>query len=209
MTAYESVSPEGLKVRVDHRVNPYAYMLSGEQLNELLMSLGLRRAESIGRNHQAAEDRAPHGAYPNPCMGFVLMDATAGPWVPNDQAVLAAIIVGDGGDRFIPNAAAKAGGHRRLGRNYGEAVLVEPHLMSTGGFRYGHSAQVRGQIVGSSSQTTDQDLFEAAQLAADFVNAITDAHQTWKQLAGPGGWLSEDGGPGQESGAMVSWFLPL
>lgn len=208
MTARETVSADGLTVRVDHRVNPYAYLLSGEQLNELLMALGLRRAGSIWRNHQATEERAPHGVYPNPCMAFVLMDATAGEWMPNDQAVLGAISVGDEGDRFIPNAAAKAGGHRRLGRNYGEAVLVEPHLMSTGGFRYGHSAQVRGQIVGSSSQTTDQDLFEAAQLAADFVNAIADAHQSWKNLVGPGGWLSEDGGPGQESHDMVSWFIP-
>ncbi|MFF3846490.1 hypothetical protein [Streptomyces sp. NPDC002328] len=117
------------------------------------------------------------------------------------------MVVGDDGARFLPNAAAKAGGHRRLGRNYGEAVLVDTHLCGTGHFRYGHSAEVRGLIVGSSAQTTDQDLFEAGALAKDFVDAITERHHIWQVKTGPGEWLNSDDVPGDEHRALVSWFM--
>lgn len=203
----ETVSPDGLKVRAAHHHNPYSYLLDDDELDELLVDLGQRRAASIWRNHTASAERAPLGAYARPCMAFVLMDPTAGPWVPNEQAVLAAIIVGEDGASFLPNAAAKAAGHRRLGRNYGEAVLVDTHLCGSGHFRYGHSAEVRGLIVGSSSQTTDQDLFEAGTLARDFVDAITERHRAWQERTGPGEWLSIDDKPGNEHNSLVSWFV--
>ncbi|MEU5211819.1 hypothetical protein [Streptomyces sp. NPDC020742] len=205
MAGAETVSPEGLEVRVAHRQNPYAYLLTGAQLDDLLLELGLRRAASIWHNHAEAAC-APRGAYPRPMMGFVLMDATAGPWVPNDSAVLAVITIGDRGHEFLPNAAAKAGGHRRLGHNNGEAVHLDPHRLGTGSFRYGHSAEVRGQIVGASAQTTDQDLYEAGRLAADFVDAIGDRHRAWERRHGPGDWLSNDDTPAPEYRAMTDWY---
>jgi hypothetical protein len=199
-------SPDGLQVSVGHHHNPYRYLLDDDQLDALLVELGLRRAASIWRNHTVAADRAPRGVYGRACMAFVLMDPTAGPWVANEQAVLAAIVIGDEGERFLPNAAAKAGGHRRLGRNYGEAVHVDSHLCGSGHFRYGHSAEVRGVIVGSSSQTTDQDLFEAGALARDFVDAITDRHLAWQEGVGPGEWLSAEDSPGDEHVGMIRWL---
>lgn len=207
MRFQEAVSPEGLLVRAAHRRNPYGYLMNGEQLDELLLHLGLRRAASIWRNHSAAVDRAPRGVYQRPCMGFVMMDPTVGSWVPHTHAVLGVVTVGDDGSAFLPNAAAKAAGHRRLGRNYGEAVLVDPHLCGNGNFRFGHSAQVRGQIVGASSQTTDQDLHEAAALATDMVEAVTRLHLAWEERTGPGEWLAHDDDPGDEYHDMVGWFL--
>jgi hypothetical protein len=183
-------------------------MLDDKDFDELLLDLGLRRAASIWRNHVAAPSAAPRGGYGRACMGFVLMDPTAGSWVPNELAVLAIVTVGEDGHKFLPNAAAKAAGHRRLGRNYGEAVLVDPHLCGSAGFRYGHSAEVRGQIVGASSQSTDQDLFEAGQLARDFVGAITERHVAWEERVGPGDWFADDGVPHQEYLDMVSGFAP-
>ncbi|MEU6408187.1 hypothetical protein [Microbispora sp. NPDC046933] len=202
----EVVSPDGLAVRAGHHHNPYRYLLSDDELDELLLELGTRRAASIWRNHTSTAESAPRGVYGRACMAFVIMDPTAGPWIPNDRAVLGAITVGDDGSSFLPNAAAKAGGHRRLARNYGEAVLVDTHLCGDGHFRYGHSADVRGLIVGASAQTTDQDLFEAAALAHDFVHAITERHLAWTQRTGPGEWLTESDTPAAEHIAMVDWF---
>jgi hypothetical protein len=202
----EAVSPDGLLVRAAHRRNPYRYLMNAEQFDELLLSLGLRRAESILRNHTVAKDWAPRGVYERASMGFVMMDPTVGPYVPDADAVLAVITVGHDGAAFLPNAAAKAAGHRRLGRNYGEAVLVDPHLCGDGNFRFGHSAEIRGQIVGSSSQTTDQDLHEASALAADFVGAVTERHLAWQERVGPGEWLADDDSPGEMFRAMIGWF---
>lgn len=202
----ETKSPDGLLVRVSHHHNPYSYLLDDNELDDVLLELGSRRAESIWRNHTASETSAPRGVYGRACMAFVMMDPTASPWVPDDQAVLAAVVIGDDGARFLPNAGAKAAGHRRLGRNYGEAVHVDPHLCGSGHFRYGHSAEVRGLIVGSSSQTTDQDLFEAGLLAADFVDAVAERHRVWEQRTGPGEWLSADGSPAPERLDLVAWF---
>jgi hypothetical protein len=201
-----AVSPEGLPVRVAHRRNPYEYLMSDGQFDELLLDLGLRRAASIWRNHSAHPGRAPHGVYERACMGFVVLDPTVGPWVPDTEAVLAVITVGQDGSGFLPNAAAKAAGHRRLGRNYGEAVLVDPHLCGDGNFRFGHSAEVRGVIVGTSSQTTDQDLHEAAALAADLVAALGERHLAWQERVGPGEWLAEGGNPGARYRDMIGWF---
>ncbi|MCX5560842.1 hypothetical protein [Streptomyces sp. NBC_00038] len=120
--------------------------------------------------------------------------------------MLAAVTIGPDGHRFLPNAAAKAAGHRRLGRNYGEAVLVDPHLCGSGGFRYGHSAEVRGVIVGASSQSPDQDLFEAGQLARDFVNAIAAHHLSWEESRGPGDWFSDTDAPHPGHREMVDFF---
>ena len=66
---------------------------------------------------------------------------------------------------------------------------------------------MRGLIVGSSSQTTDQDLFEAGALATDFVHAITERHLAWQERTGPGEWLSIDDKPANEHNSLVSWYV--
>ncbi|NUP48273.1 MAG: hypothetical protein HOW97_13325 [Catenulispora sp.] len=205
----QATSRDGLAVRVAHHHNPYSYLLNDDDFDEMLLTIGLRRAESIWRNHTAAEHRAPRGVYGRACMAFVLMDPTLGSWVANEQAVMAAVLVGAGAERFLPNAAAKAAGHRRLGRNYGEALHVDPHLCGTGGFRYGHSVQVRGVIAGSSSQTTDQDMFEARLLAEDFVQVLGERHRAWEDASGPGEWLADPDRPGPELLSSTSWFPGL
>jgi hypothetical protein len=202
----ESVSPNGLTVRARHHHNPYTYLLSGSDLDSLLLDLGLRRAESIWRHHHASPAAAPRDPYPRLAMSFVLLDPTADVWVRHDESVLGAITIGDEGHRFLPNAAAKAAGHRRLGRNYGEAVHTDPHLCGAGAFRYGHSAEVRGLIVGASAQSPDQDLYEASLLAQDFIAALADRHATWESATGPTDWLSPDDTPAPGTAAMTSFF---
>ncbi|MFF2079666.1 hypothetical protein ACFVXG_33530 [Kitasatospora sp. NPDC058162] len=209
MTTRESVSEHGLTVRAQHRHNPYDHLFDDAEFAGLLLGLGLRRADSIWRNHTAATDAAPRDPYPRASMGFVLLDPTAGPWVPEAQSVMAVITVGEDAGRFLPKAAAKAAGHRRLGRNYGEAVLTDPHLCGSGGFRYGHSAAIRGQIVGASSQSTDQDLFEAGRLAADLVDALAAAQLAWEERTGPGDWYSPADTPHPRYQEMVAFALDL
>ncbi|MBO1415622.1 hypothetical protein [Streptomyces sp. FH025] len=207
MTTRESVSEHGLTVRAQHRHNPYDHLFDDAAFAGLLLDLGLRRAASIWRNHTAPVGAAPRDPYPRASMGFVLLDPTAGPWVPEAQSVMAVITVGEDAHRFLPRAAAKAAGHRRLGRNYGEAVLTDPHLCGSGGFRYGHSAGIRGQIVGASSQSTDQDLFEAGRLATELVDALASAQLAWEERTGPGDWYSPDDAPHPVYREMVAFAL--
>ncbi|GAA3011837.1 hypothetical protein [Actinokineospora diospyrosa] len=200
MTTQDAVSPQGLAVRARHRRNPYTYMLDDTRFAEVLLAAGLRRAESIALGHGTD---GPRGRYPRPCMAFVILDPTAHAWEPDHEAVLAALTIGDGALPFLPNAAAKASGHRRTHRNHGEAALVDHHLLGTGNFRYGHSANVRGLIIGASSQTADQDLYEAAALATDLVEALLTHHRTWEHQVGAGRWI---GDPDPRFQAMVDFF---
>ncbi|EGJ75131.1 hypothetical protein STTU_2342 [Streptomyces sp. Tu6071] len=85
---------------------------------------------------------------------------------------------------------------------------IEPHLLGTGSFRYGHSAQVRGQIVGASAQDTDQDLYESACLASDFVDALRNRHSEWERQHSTGIWTSADDDHAPEYEAMIDWFEP-
>ncbi|MBM7776481.1 hypothetical protein JOD54_006685 [Actinokineospora baliensis] len=185
-------------VRARHRRNPYAYMLDDAGLTDLLVTAGRRRAESVWRNHNTD---GPRGRYPRSSMAFVVLDPTAPCTDPNP--VLAALTIGDEALPFLPNAAAKAIGHRHTGHNHGEAALIDPHLLGTGHFRYGHSANIRGLIVGASSQTPDQDLHEAATLGTDLVNALITAHRTWETTVGPGRWV---GDPDPRYQTMVGFF---
>ncbi|MFE3470149.1 hypothetical protein ACFXOI_00425 [Streptomyces bacillaris] len=197
---------ETLHVQAAVRHNPYAYMLDEAELVDLLSELGRRRAESILRNHTAAEGEAPRGRYPRPAMGFVILDPTADARADDTEAVLGAIAVGEQARQFLPRAAAKAAAHRRLGRNNGSSVHTDPHLLGTGAFRYGHSAEVRGVIVAASSQSTDQDLYEASRLAAEFAEGIGARHQEFEWKVGETDWLSQDGLPLARYGEMVAWF---
>ncbi|GAA3036934.1 hypothetical protein [Actinokineospora globicatena] len=206
MTVAEGVSAHGLVVRARHRRNPYDYALDDTAFAELLLAAGLRRAESVWRNHSTT-GTPPRGVYPRASMAFVILDPTARKWETDADVVLAAITVGDDALRFLPNAAAKAAGHRHTGRDHGDAVLVDPHLLGSGSFRYGHSTQVRGLITAASSQSTDQDLYEAGLLATDLIEAITAAHRTWEDTLGAVNWLSPDGEPAHHRyHDMVAFF---
>ncbi|WP_405461841.1 hypothetical protein OG786_30065 [Streptomyces sp. NBC_00101] len=188
-----------------HR-NPYAYMLTDAELTEVLASLGRRRAKSILRSRTAAPGEAPRGPYPRPAMGFVILDPTLDVQTDAASSVLGAVTVGDQARGFLPKAAAKAAAHRRTGHNNGSSVHTDPHLLGTGAFRYGHSAEVRGLIVAASSQTTDQDLFEASRLAAEFIEEIAAHHRAYEWRQGETDWLSPDDQPLDLYNEMVSFF---
>ncbi|WP_225821149.1 hypothetical protein [Streptomyces naphthomycinicus] len=195
-----------LRVEAAIRRNPYTYMLTDGELTDLLADLGRRRAESILRNHSAPEGKAPRGPYPRPAMGFVVLDPTAEAGTGPADAVLGAVTVGDDARRFLPKAAAKAVAHRRLGTDNGTSVHTDPHLLGTGAFRYGHSAQVRGLIVAASSQSTDQDLYEASRLAAELVEELGARHHAYEWRRGETDWLGDTDEPPAVYREMVSWF---
>ncbi|MFD7410342.1 hypothetical protein [Kitasatospora purpeofusca] len=111
MTTRESVSEHGLTVRAQHRHNPYDHLFDDEGFAGLLIGLGLRRA-APRRQHPAQPHRRrrrrPRDPYPRASMGFVLLDPTAGPWVPDTESVMAVITVGEDAHRFLPKAATTA-----------------------------------------------------------------------------------------------------
>lgn len=83
---------------------------------------------------------------------------------------------------------------------------MDPHRCGSGNFRYGHSAEVRGLIAGSSSQSTDQDLFEARMLACDLIDALDARHRAWELETGPGEWFAPGDEPDEQQRALVGWF---
>ncbi|ALO98850.1 hypothetical protein SHL15_7869 [Streptomyces hygroscopicus subsp. limoneus] len=85
-------------------------------------------------------------------------------------------------------------------------MRTDPHPIGTGAFRYGHSAQVRGLIVAASSQTTDQDLYEASRLAAELVEELRDRHRAYEWSQDETDWLTGIGEVPVVYLAMVSWF---
>lgn len=195
-----------LRVRAAIRRNPYGYMLDDAGLGALLTALGERRAASIARNYAATAGEAPRGPYPRPAMGFVVLDPTAEPGADPADIVLGALTVGEDARRFLPKAAAKAAVHRRLRGNNGTAVHTDPHLLGSNAFRYGHSAEVRGVVVAASSQSPDQDLYEASRLAADFVEEIGVRHREYEQREGERDWLAATDEPPARYTEMTAWF---
>ncbi|WP_447040947.1 hypothetical protein [Streptomyces sp. DSM 118878] len=198
--------PNSPQVQAAVRRNPYAYMLDDAELTSLLQSLGERRAESILRNSTTTPGHAPRGPYPRLAMGFVILDPTADARVGQADAVLGAITVGSDARGFLPKAAAKASAHRRLGHNNGVAVHTDPHLLGNGAFRYGHSAEVRGLVVAASSQTPDQDLFEASRLATELVEELAARHLAFEWEQGETDWLTSDGKVPAEYTDMMAWY---
>ncbi|MFD4503171.1 hypothetical protein [Streptomyces sp. NPDC058457] len=95
---------------------------------------------------------------------------------------------------------------RSLGHNNGTSVHTDPHLLGTGAFRYGHSAEVRGVIVAASSRSTDQDLYEASRLAAELVEEIAARHHEYEWRHGETDWLSPDEQPSALYNEMLAWF---
>ncbi|MDJ0465863.1 hypothetical protein [Streptomyces sp. H27-C3] len=181
-------------------------MLNDTELTVLLRDLGRRRAQNILRNFTAAPGEAPRGPYPRPAMGFVILDPTVDARVGHADAVLGAITIGRQARQFLPKAAAKAAAHRRLGHNNGVSVHTDPHLLGSGAFRYGHSAEVRGLVVAASSQATDQDLFEASRLATELVEELTTQHIAYEWQHGERDWLSPDDRPLALYNEMITWF---
>ncbi|MEU5347907.1 MULTISPECIES: hypothetical protein [unclassified Streptomyces] len=195
-----------LRVRAAIRRNPYAYMLDDAELGALLTDLAERRAASIARNHAAAVGEAPRGPYPRPAMGFVILDPTAESGAEPADTVLGALTVGEDARRFLPKAAAKAATHQRLRGNNGTAVHTDPHLLGNGAFRYGHSAEVRGVVVAASSQSPDQDLYEASRLAADLVEEVGIRHRRYERREGERDWLAATDEPPARYAGMTAWF---
>ncbi|MGW7365907.1 hypothetical protein ACWGI8_21325 [Streptomyces sp. NPDC054841] len=62
--------------------------------------------------------------------------------------------------------------------------------------------------MGASSQSTDQDLFEAGALASDLIDAIAGRHLAWEESVGPGDWFSDTDEPHSRYREMVSFFNP-
>jgi hypothetical protein len=129
-------------------------------------------------------------------MGFVILDPTAPPWKPSEECALGFLTVGADSDRLLIVALAKASLARDHGLSAGAVLYSQPHRVADGYFRWGHTANVEGTIVGGSGLTEVQDRFEAQMVAAEFNYQIARARELWLE-ANPGRpWLCSDG-PGE------------
>ena len=206
-----------LEVKVHAVRSPYADTLTayrdqhGRQLvpgsdpdpfDHLLHKLAQRRAEDI-------ESRFSSGEYNNNSVGFVLFDPTAPRSLyPPEKAVLALIEVGPDGRSYLVNGLAKGCEHLSHGTSAGTQVYTQIQRLPDGSFRYGHSAEIEGTIVGVSGLSEIQDRFQAQLLAAEFNYEIAYWRARWLAEHSDIHWYGNDDSPAGHYTRFLAETLP-
>jgi len=170
--------------------NPYRHLISDNDFLIELQAMATRRAEDVFQRHQ-------QGQYRRSSLGMCLLDPTLPLSVLSTNAVLALIAIGEEGESYLVNAIAKACEHRDFGLDCGVLAYIQPHRLSTGRFRFGHSACIDGTFVGSSAQLEIHDRYQSTLLGADYNVTVSGLHEDWSAMHG-GKWLSEDNQPDLE-----------
>lgn len=167
--------------------NPYRHLISDADFLSELQAMAARRAEDVLKKHR-------QGYYRRASLGMCLLDPTLSLSVPSIEAVLALIAIGEEGESYLVNAIAKACEHRDFGLDCGVLAYIQPHRLSTGRFRFGHSACVDGTFVGSSAQLEIHDRYQSIVLGADYNVTVGGLHEDWSATH-DGKWLSQDNQP--------------
>jgi hypothetical protein len=125
---------------------------------------------------------------------------------------MALFAVGEEGERFLPNAMAKACEHRDHQASAGSVLYSQLHRLADGDFRWGHSAEVEGTIVGVSGLSEIQDRFQGQLLAAEFNYEIARFRLEWAKGHPNGDWFNDQNEPGAryagilEKLRLTPWF---
>jgi hypothetical protein len=160
------------EIRVRVFQNPWEHTVPNDQLLEIITIVAEKRAEHVKKQFRS-------GHYSRDSLGLAILDPSAPNWKPSSETLLATIAIGPEGDRFIPNAVAKAVEHRDKGQLAGYGVYVDLTQTQDGDFTYGFSTQVDGTITGASGQTELQDACEAGHAAVSFNYFVRAARQAW------------------------------
>lgn len=158
--------------------NPWQSTLPDHKLLELFQE-GAKRAEDVLADWMST-GQVEEGRDSYAC---VILDPTRRRHQRTiQQRVLAIILLGPNAERYIPNGAAKADAHDRLGQPNGELVKKRSFCLSDHDFAYGDSAVYEGAIAGGSGLSVQQDrflAFDVLEYTMKRVRAIRD------------GWLTE------------------
>jgi len=105
--------------------------------------------------------------------------------------LLAIVAIGREGERFIPNAIAKAVQHRDKGVLTGYGVYVDLTQTEDGDFTYGFSTQVDGTIGGASGLSELQDAAEAGHALVAFNYHVRSARKAWRDANPDNRWFCD------------------
>ena len=179
-----------LKLLVNRR--PY-----GDLFVEGIYSFDAMLESIIGQRAMDINAKHADGLYPGNSVGLVLLDPTAPPSISSENAVMAYFVVGEEGERFLPNALAKACEHRDHQASAGSVLYSQPHRLADGDFRWGHSAEVEGTIVGVSGLSEIQDRYQGQLFAAEFNYEIARFRLEWAKAHPGGDWFNDQDKPGK------------
>jgi hypothetical protein len=189
-----------LEVSVSLKRNPWDHSVPDSMLHNLLYKVGESRAKHVEKQYDNGNGEWPRGS-----LGLALMVPRAPRSLPAADALLATIAIGPECERFVINAAAKAGYHHEHGVPGGYGVYMDLAASADGDFCYGFSAEVDGMIAGASAQNEIQDACEAAHAAATFLYFIRRQRGAWMggQEERPH-WFCNIDQPGETYQAMVA-----
>jgi len=188
----EPMMPEETKkLRVIVRLvrNPWPHTVPDAQLFETLEEL----AHEAARGIRVRRDRHEYAEDAN--LALVVLDPTAPVSLPSEQCVLGIILIGDGAENNITNAASKAFEHRDKGVNIGDLVYGHKHRLADGAFRWGHSACIDGTHVGASGLLEGEDRYEATLYGAGFNYRIECIRIHWEGEHSGGSWYCDEDKP--------------
>lgn len=152
--------------------NPWSHTVPDNTLSHILARIATLRAEHVEKHFAT-------GRYSRDSLGLAFLNPQAPLWQPSSETLLATIAIGPEGERFIPNAIAKAVYHRDHGKLAGFGVYVDLTQSADGDFAYGYSTQVDGTIAGASGQSELQDAAEAGHAAVTFNYLIRETREGW------------------------------
>lgn len=188
-----------LSTRIRVYQNPWDHTVPRDKLVSIMAGVAGRRAEHVAKQFEA-------GAYTRDSLGLAFLNPQAPAWQPSSETLLATIAIGSEGERFIPNAIAKAVYHRDHGEPAGFGVYVDLTQSGDGDFCYGYSSQVDGTIAGASGQTELQDACEAGHAAVSLNYFVRAARKGWLDEHPDAHWFCNIDAPGELYVAIAATY---
>lgn len=186
-----------LEYKVRLYLNPWGETITKDELPRILKHVAETRAMHVGRQFDL-------GHYKRNSLGLAILDPTAPIWRPSTHTLLATIAIGPEGERFLPNAVAKAVEHRDKGQLAGYGAYVDLTQTADGDFTYGFSCRVDDTIGGASGQTEIQDACEAGHALVTFNYLVRQARGLWlASRQGHPRWFSDADQPAAKYVSMT------
>lgn len=173
--------------------NPWAQTVPDERLMDLLVHAAQQGAAKLEKwiaKGKAAPDRNSFGA--------VILDPTRprGDATLQDR-ILAVITIGDLGDQYVPNGAAKADAHDRHGVPNGILVQSRNHCLGDDDFAWAGSVEYQGAIGAGSGLSAKQDAKLMLRMLRIAIDGVREIREIWlEERRADGGrrawWNEED-----------------
>lgn len=181
--------------------NPWSASVDRGAVLGFLMTAATNGAMSLER--MIGEGEIPDE---NNSFGAVFLDPTRPSGADPRDLLMAAILIGENGGKFLPNALAKACAHSRLGMCNGVAVREANYCLADGDFAWGDSAELtddEGHILaigGGSGLSVAEDRELTLFMMRSFFPSVHNARAAWvdrrRRIADSHGWYNRGNQPG-------------